>query len=87
VVFFPANGYPLLGHVIFRGTMHRCLPPSNERKIKCSSSGWHLTLSENHWYIYIVNNKRLYQQDFVHLHTRSNPTTCMSNQLLKHSQE
>jgi hypothetical protein len=50
VVFFATNGYLLLGHVIFIGIMHRCLPPSNEGKIKCISFGWHLTFSEDHWY-------------------------------------
>jgi len=50
VVFFATNGYLLLGHVIFIGIMHRCLPLSNEGKIKCISFGWHFTFSENHWY-------------------------------------
>ncbi len=33
---------------MFIGTIHHCLPPSNEGKNKCMSSSWDLTFNENH---------------------------------------
>jgi hypothetical protein len=69
-VFFVANGYLLLGHVIFVGTMHRCLPPSNEGKIKCISSGWHLTLSENHWYTLQTTKDFINKILFIYIHNQ-----------------
>jgi hypothetical protein len=49
VVFYVTNGYLFPRKVIFTSIMHKCLLPSNERKIKCINSNWHLTFSENHW--------------------------------------
>jgi hypothetical protein len=50
VVFFVTNGCLLLIQVIFIGTMHICLSPSNEGKIKCITFNWHPTFSENYWF-------------------------------------
>jgi hypothetical protein len=49
VVSSAINGHLFFRKVIFTNIMHKCLPPSNEGKIKCISSNWHLTFSENHW--------------------------------------
>jgi hypothetical protein len=48
VVSSLANGYLFPRKVIFTSIMHKCLPPSNEGKIKCINSSWHLTFSKNH---------------------------------------
>jgi len=94
VAFFVANGYLLLGHVIFVSTMHRYLPPSNEGKIKCISSGWHLTLNENHWYTLQTTKDFINKILFIYIRNQIQQLkltrkleTCMSNQLLKHSQK
>ncbi len=49
VLSFVANGNLFPRQVVFTSTTHRCLPPSNEGKIKCINIGWDFTLSENHW--------------------------------------
>ncbi len=49
VVSSVTNGNLFHGQVVFTGTTHRCLPPSNEGKLKCINSSWGLTFNENHW--------------------------------------
>jgi hypothetical protein len=60
VVSFAPNENLLLGQVVFTHTTHRCLPPSNEGKLKCINSGWDFTFSENHWSTLEI------MKDFVH---------------------
>ncbi len=43
------NGNLFPKQVVFTCTTHRCLPPSNERKLKCINSSRDLTFYENHW--------------------------------------
>ncbi len=49
VLFFIANGNLFLGQIVFTSTTHRCLPPSNEGKVKYINSGGDFTFNENHW--------------------------------------
>jgi hypothetical protein len=49
VVSSTTNGFLLPLQIVFTGTTHRYLPPSNEGKEKCMNSCWDLTFSENHW--------------------------------------
>jgi hypothetical protein len=35
--------------VVFQGTTNQALPPMNERRKNCLSSGFHLTYNSNHW--------------------------------------
>jgi hypothetical protein len=51
MIFFITNGCLLPIQVIFIGTMHICLSPSNEGKTKCITFNWHPTFSKNHWFM------------------------------------
>ncbi len=49
VVYSTTNGFLLPSQIMFIGTTHHYLPPSNEGKNKCMNSGWDFSFSENHW--------------------------------------
>ena len=44
-----ASGKVLPFHVIFQSSTSRNLPPLNDGRIACEESGWHVTLTSNHW--------------------------------------
>jgi hypothetical protein len=49
VVSFVANGTLLPLQIVFQGTTNQSFPPMNEGRRTCSSFGFHLTYSSNHW--------------------------------------
>jgi hypothetical protein len=68
VVSSATNGNLLPRQVVFIGTTHRCLPPSNEGKLKCINLGWDFTLSENHWSTLETTKDFVYKVLLAYLH-------------------
>ncbi len=70
VVFLATNGFLLPLQIMFIGTIHCYLPPSNERKDKCMNSGWDLTFRENHWSTLETKKQFIHKILLPYLHTQ-----------------
>jgi hypothetical protein len=82
VVSFVTNGNLLLGEIVFIGTTHRCLLPSNDGKLKCINLGWNFTFDENHWSILETMNDFFGKVLLAYLHKQIQQFDLQRNQKL-----
>ncbi len=82
VVSFASNGNLLLEQVVFTHTTHRCLPPSNEGKLKCINSSWDFTFSENHWSMVQTTKDFVHKVLLAYLHKQIQQLDLQANQKL-----
>jgi hypothetical protein len=82
VVSSITNGNIFPRQVVFICTTHRCLPPSNEGKLKCINSSWDLTFNENHWSTLETKKDFVHMVLLTYLHKQIQQLNLQTNQKL-----